>query len=241
MITVHSTSRLLRNIGRAGTLLLTAVSLTACGNSPQSMLGGTAPSALGTVGAAQSASRKLGTLKDHGNGNGDGKPTAPAPTAPSTGTTPGSDGDHGNLNEPQMQVEGIATSVTGTCPALTIIINGQTITTDLSTEFERADCTDIITGQRLHIAAMVAAAPPAPTTGTATTDTGTTGTGTTGTGTTGTGTTGTGTSATTPPTTTLLAAYVRLQGPKPSDGSSDDTGDVTTPPTTTTPTTTTTP
>ena len=168
-------SRTLRNIGWGATLLFAAASLTACGSSPQSMLG-TAPSALGAIASADSsAGGTLSAFKDghgnsdNGNGHDGGKPTAPAPTtppptSPTTGTAPGSDGhghdagdppgnsggDHGNT---QLQVEGIATSVTGTCPALTIVIGDQTITTDATTDFQRGDCTDIVAGQQLHIAA----------------------------------------------------------------------------------------
>ena len=59
----------------------------------------------------------------------------------------------------KTQIEGFTTSVTGTCPELTIVINGQTVTTDLTTDFQRADCTDLAdptaADLHLHIAAKM--------------------------------------------------------------------------------------
>jgi hypothetical protein len=220
MITMDPTrSRTIRNIALGATLLL-AAAVTGCGSSPQSMAG-VAPSAQASIAAASSdAGGTFGTLKD---GHDKGKPvTPPAPTTgttPATGTIPdvddheghghggGNEGpgddqgpgnDHGNGR--QTQIEGIAASVTGTCPTVTIIIGTQTITTNAMTDFQRADCALIAAGTRLHVA------------GTTTTTTTTTATGTTTT------------------TTTFVASSVRTQGPEGGDDDAADDNDDVTPP-----------
>jgi hypothetical protein len=66
-------------------------------------------------------------------------------------------GDGDNAGHGAIQIEGIATKVTGTCPTLAIVVNGQTVTTALATEFQRASCAQIETGQRLHIAGSMQA------------------------------------------------------------------------------------
>lgn len=91
--------------------------------------------------------------------------TPPAGTTPPTGTTPDADDDDHrgdrDADEPDhrgpghgraTQIEGIAMDVTGKCPMLTIMINGQTVKTDARTDFQRGDCRRVEAGMRLHIA-----------------------------------------------------------------------------------------
>src|SRR5437667_714953 len=161
MTTSHSMeSTTSRKIVWGAALLFAAASAAACGNSPQSTMG-TAPSSLSAVASATDSGGTFSALKE-GNGKGKGPDkgddapkapttgTTPTGTTPTTGTTPptgttpdtdeGDDAGHGNA---ATQIEGLTTSVTGTCPNLTIVINGQTITTDVKTDFQRADCADL--------------------------------------------------------------------------------------------------
>jgi uncharacterized protein DUF5666 len=85
----------------------------------------------------------------------------PAPGTPTDGTTPGVTPAPGTTPEPDDdanedgprggQIEGTASEVTGTCPALTIVVNGHTVKTDATTDFQRAACEQIAIGRRLHI------------------------------------------------------------------------------------------
>src|SRR6266545_3760578 len=117
-----------------GAALLLAASAAACGSSPQS-LAGTTPSVLSSVASATDSGGTFSALK-----TGKGKGTTPT-TGADAGEETGDDSGHGRS---KTQIEGFTTSVTGTCPDLTIVINGQTIKTDLTTDFQRADCTDLV-------------------------------------------------------------------------------------------------
>jgi hypothetical protein len=161
--------------------------------------------------------KAMSTLKE---GKGKGPDKGGDTTTPTTGTTPTTDDpatgdDHGH-GHAAMQIEGFTSSVAGTCPELTIVINDMTVQTDATTDFQRADCSDL--------APVTTTTPPAtgttPTSGTADTTTPTT---------------------TTPPTTTppaasfhlhiaaqmdatgkLVATYVRMQGPAIGGGDDQD-------------------
>ena len=146
-----------------GAVVLFAASAAACGNSPQS-LAGTTPSVLSSVASATDSGGTFSTLK---TGKGKGPDKGGDDTTPTTGTTAttGADdgeetGDDSGHGRSQTQIEGFTTSVTGTCPDLTIVmINGKTITTDPATDFQRVDCADLVAptteGFHLHIAAKM--------------------------------------------------------------------------------------
>jgi hypothetical protein len=145
-----------------GAALLFAASAAACGSSPQSLTG-TTPSALSSVASATDSGGTFSALKQgkgKGPDKGDDDTTPTTGGTPTTGTgdgeEPADDSGHGRS---QTQIEGFTTSVTGTCPDLTIVINGQTIKTDLTTDFQRADCTDLVDPTaadfHLHIAAKM--------------------------------------------------------------------------------------
>jgi hypothetical protein len=216
MITSHSIESSRKIVW--GALLVLAASTAACGGATQSMMG-TAPSSLSAVASAPDTGGSFGTLKQ-GNGKGPGR-GGDAPTTgttPTTGTEPDADdpeaGDESGHGHAAMQLEGFTTSVTGTCPDLTIVINDKTVTTNIETDFQRADCTD-----------LEPAATTTPTTGTVTT------------------TAVAATSfhlhiAATMDATTgdLVATYVRMQGPKIGHGDEEDDDTETTPTTGTTPT-----
>jgi hypothetical protein len=133
-----------------GAALLFAASAAACGSSPQS-LAGTTPSVLSSVASANDSGGTFSALK---TGKGKGPDKGGDDTTPITDTTPTTGDGHS-----KTQIEGFTTSVTGTCPDLTIVINGQTVTTDLTTDFQRAECTDLVdpTAEafHLHIAATM--------------------------------------------------------------------------------------
>ena len=136
-----------------GAALLFAASAAACGSSPQS-LAGTTPSVLSSVASATDSGGTFSALK---TGNGKGSDTGATPT---TGADDGEEtGDDSGHGRSKTQIEGFTTSLTGTCPDLTIVINGQTVKTDLTTEFQRADCTDLVDPTapafHLHIAAKM--------------------------------------------------------------------------------------
>jgi len=165
MTTSNSIASTSRKIMWIGTLLL-AASAVACGGTTQSLLG-TGPSGVPTVAAAPDAGGTFSTLKDGKGKDSTGKgpdrgDTPTAGTAPSHGGAPDTDTDdpetgagHGHGHEPEpgddhghdaamTQLEGFTTSITGTCPSLTIEINGMTVTTDLTTDFQRGACTDLV-------------------------------------------------------------------------------------------------
>jgi len=126
-----------------GALALFAVATTACGGATQSMTG-TAPSSLSAMSGAPDAGSTFGVLKE-GKGKG---PDARIGETPTTPTEPGDDqeGDdsgHGR-GHAAVQIEGFTSDITGTCPDLTIVINDQTITTNLDTDFQRGVCTDLL-------------------------------------------------------------------------------------------------
>ena len=126
-----------------GALALFAVATTACGGATQSMTG-TAPSSLSAMSGAPDAGSTFGLLKE-GKGKG---PDARIGETPTTPTEPGDDqeGDdsgHGH-GHAAVQLEGFTSDITGTCPDLTIVINDQTITTNLDTDFQRGVCTDLL-------------------------------------------------------------------------------------------------
>ena len=171
-------------------VILLAATVAACGGSTQTATG-TAPSLVSPVATATDGTGTFGLLKQ-GKGKGPGSDHSPTPT---TGTTPDpddqdaeGDGDaaegHGH-GKAMIQIEGFTTSIEGTCPALTIVVNDTiTVTTvdtpELTTEFQRADCTAIKGAAgpvHVHIAAKMQEG-------------------------------------------ILVAAYVRMQGPKADD--SDD-------------------
>ena len=97
-----------------GALLMFAASAAACGGSPQAMTG-TAPSTFAASESAPDAGSTFSTMKE-GNGRGKGPGTTPDADEPT--------GDIGGPGRNQTQIEGMATEITGTCPALTIVING---------------------------------------------------------------------------------------------------------------------
>lgn len=122
-------------------IVLMAVSAAACGGTSQSLTG-IAPSSLSAVAASTDGGGTFSALKE-GKGKGPGK----GGDTPTTGTVPEADDpaeeeDRGH-GKSAMQIEGFTTSITGTCPAITIGINGLTVTTDENTEFQRAECTDL--------------------------------------------------------------------------------------------------
>jgi hypothetical protein len=103
-----------------------------------------------------SAAVSGGTFSALKTGRGKGPDKGGDDTTPTTGEETGDDSGHGGS---KTQIEGFTTSVTGTCPDLTIVINGQTVKTDLTTDFQRADCTDLAdptaAAFHLHIAAKM--------------------------------------------------------------------------------------
>jgi hypothetical protein len=129
-------------------VLLFAMSAAACGSSPQS-LAGTTPSVLSSVASATDSGGTFSTLKT-------GKGKGPDQGGADDGEETGDDNGHGRS---KTQIEGFTTSVTGTCPDLTIVINGQTVKTDLTTDFQRADCSNLAdptaSAFHLHIAAKM--------------------------------------------------------------------------------------
>jgi hypothetical protein len=164
MTTSNSIASTSRKIMWIGTLLM-AASAVACGGTTQAL--GTAPSGVPAVAAAPDAGGTFGTLKDGKGKDSTGKgpdrgDTPTAGTAPSNGGAPDTDTDdpetgagHGHGHQPEpgddhghdaamTQLEGFSTSITGTCPSLTIEINGMTVTTDLTTDFQRGVCTDLV-------------------------------------------------------------------------------------------------
>jgi hypothetical protein len=146
-----------------GAALLFAASAAACGGSPQSLMG-TTPSTLSSVASATDSGGTFSVLKA---GKGKGPDKGGDDTTPTAGTTltTGADdgeetGDDSGHGHSQTQIEGFTTSVTGTCSDLTIVmINGKTIKTDRTTDFQRADCADLVAptteGFHLHIAAKM--------------------------------------------------------------------------------------
>jgi hypothetical protein len=160
-------STIARKIGWTALVLLAATT-AACGGSTQNVAG-TAPSLVAPIGASSDGVASLSLLKE-GKGKGPGNGHSPAPDAddtPTVGTTPdpedpdagddGIGGGHGH-GKATIQLEGLTTSIDGSCPALTITMNNIIVTTDVTTEFQRATCDAIkAAGQdtpvHLHIAA----------------------------------------------------------------------------------------
>jgi hypothetical protein len=187
----------------ATAVVLLAAAVAACGGATQTATG-TAPSLVSPVASETDATGTLGLLKQ-GSGKGHGGDHSPTPTI---GTTPDpndqdaqdagdSEDGHGHAKA-MIQIEGFTTSIDGTCPELTIVINNITVTTvdtpEVTTDFQRADCSAIAEADgpvHLHIAAKMQEG-------------------------------------------VLVAAYVRMQGPKADDADEEED---TTPTTTTTPTT----
>lgn len=218
MTTSHSIESTSRKIVW-GALALFAVATTACGGATQSMTG-TAPSSLSAMSAAADEGGTFGLMKE-GKGKGPSGTIGDTPTSPAL---PGDDqeGDedgHGH-GKAARQFEGFTSDITGTCPALTIVLNEETIFTDEETEFQRGACEDL---------------KPATTTTTPTTGT--------------TPTVGTKAETTTPTVTApeetrgfhlhiaartdavsgkLVATYVRMQGPKVDAGDEEDEDTTTT-------------
>jgi hypothetical protein len=145
-------------------MVLLAVAAAACGGSTQPMTG-TAPSLVTPVATASDGADSFGLLKE-------GKGKRPDAT-PTIGTTPDPDdadaedgaaptgGGH-HHGKATIQIEGFTTSIDGTCPALTIVINNVTVSTvdaaEFATEFQRATCEAIAAAGEspvhLHIAAQ---------------------------------------------------------------------------------------
>ena len=137
---------LIRTISGTGVVLL-AATVAACGGSTQAMTG-TAPSQVSSIVAAGEDGGSFSLLKE---GKGKGHSPAPELGTPTTGDTPEPDdpeGDesgngHGHGNA-QIQIEGFTKSITGDCPALTIVFDDKDETTvkteDLTTAFQRATC-----------------------------------------------------------------------------------------------------
>jgi hypothetical protein len=126
---------LIRTISGTGVVLL-AATVAACGGSTQAMTG-TAPSQVSSIAAAGGDGGSLSLLKE---GKGKGHSPAPEPDDPE-GDESGNDHGHGNA---LIQIEGFTKSITGDCPALTIVFDDKDETTvkteDLTTAFQRATC-----------------------------------------------------------------------------------------------------
>ena len=193
-------STITRKIAWTGVVLL-AATVAACGGATQAA-SGTAPSEVSSIAASTESGGSFSVLKE-GKGKGHspapelGTPT-PEPDDPEEdGDDPASGHGHGKAT---IQYEGFTKSITGECPALTIIFDdadGTTVTTeDLTTAFQRATCEALKASTKpsihLHVAAKRMA------------------------------------------DDSLVAIYVRMQGPKFADG---EDGDEEEDPTTTTPTT----
>jgi hypothetical protein len=167
MTTVHSMeSTMTRRIVSAAVILL-AATVAACGGSTQATTG-TAPSLVSPIAGATDGAGSFNLLKE-GRGKSGHSP------APDIGTTPTTDSDdpetddagdsgHGDGHgKAAIQYEGFTKSITGGCPdSLIIAFNDDdttvtTITTDLTTEFQRATCEALLaageTPVHLHIAA----------------------------------------------------------------------------------------
>ena len=155
-------STITRNIGVTA-MVLVAVLAAACGGSTQNAAG-TAPSLVSPVAATDGAGT-LGPLKEGKGKGGHDTPaigTTPEPDDPDAGDNDGIEDGHGH-GKATIQIEGVATSIDGHCPALTIVMNNTipatTVDTDLTTEFQRAECAAIEaaggtqTPVHLHIAA----------------------------------------------------------------------------------------
>jgi hypothetical protein len=153
-------SMMTRKFGWIAVVLLTAT-VAACGGSTQTT--GTAPSLVAPVAASSETAGNLGLLKE---GNGKGHLGTP-PTVPEPGDA-GAEEESGDIGEGHghvkaaIQLEGFTDLIDGTCPELTININGIEVITvgppELATEFQRADCETIAatpegTPIHLHIAA----------------------------------------------------------------------------------------
>ncbi|HEU5256614.1 MAG TPA: hypothetical protein VFU28_11530 [Vicinamibacterales bacterium] len=154
---------LLRTIAGTGVVLL-AITVAACGGSTQAMTG-TAPSQVSSIAAVGGDGGSFSLLKE---GKGKGHSPAPELGAPTTGDTPEPDdpegdesGDGHGHGKAQIQIEGFTKSITGDCPALTIVFDDKDETTvkteDLTTAFQRATCKALkestASSIHLHIAA----------------------------------------------------------------------------------------
>jgi hypothetical protein len=145
-------------------VILLAATVAACGGSTHGVAG-TAPSLVSPVAGTTDGIGSFDLLKE-----GKGKGHAPLPEI---GTTPEpddpeADDDAGELGpghghgKAAIQYEGFTTSIVGSCPdSLTITFNEDTevttITTDPTTEFQRAKCDALLaagdTPVHVHIAA----------------------------------------------------------------------------------------
>jgi len=154
-------STLTRTMTWPGVVLL-AATVTACGGATQ-VATGTAPSEVSSIAAATENGGTFSLLKE-----GKGKGHSPAPelgTPTPEPDDPEEDGDdlgtgHGH-GKATIQYEGFTKSITGECPALTIVFDDAdetTITTeDLTTAFQRATCAALKASTKpsihLHVAA----------------------------------------------------------------------------------------
>ena len=155
-----------RKILWTGVVLLAAAG-AACGGSTQAMTG-TAPSQVSSIAAGSEQGGSFSLLKE---GKGRGHSPAPDTGTPTTGITPdpddpetdedGGESGHGHGHgKALIQYEGFTKSITGDCPALTIVFDdadATTIKTDLTTDFQRATCEALKASTapsiHLHIAA----------------------------------------------------------------------------------------
>jgi hypothetical protein len=183
-------------------VILLAATVAACGGSTQALTG-TAPSQVSSVAAASDTGGSLSLLKE-GRGKGGQTPAPETGTTPTTGTTPDPDAPEDDSDElgkghghgkATIQYEGFTKSITGDCPALTIVFNdddGTTVRTeDLTTEFQRATCKALKESTALSIHLHIAAKKMED--------------------------------------DSLVAIYVRMQGPKFDDGDDADEEEGTTP------------
>jgi hypothetical protein len=157
-------STITRNIGGTTMVLLAALA-AACGGSTQNVAG-TVPSLVSPIAAATDGTGTLSLFKEGKGKGGHDTPTigtTPDPDGPDAGDDAGI-GDGQGHGKATIQIEGVAASIDGDCPALTIVMkNNITVTTvdtvDLTTEFQRATCAAIKaaggteTPVHLHIAA----------------------------------------------------------------------------------------
>lgn len=193
-------STITRKIMWTGVVLLAATA-AACGGATQSATG-TGPSPVSSIAAASENGGSFNLLKE-GKGKGGHSPApeigapTPEPDDPEDdGDEPGKGHGHGKA---LIQYEGFTKSITGDCPALTIVFDDDDETTikteDLTTEFQRATCEALKTSTapsiHLHVAARKME------------------------------------------DESLIATYVRMQGPKHDDGDDSDEEEDTTPTTTT--------
>src|SRR5215471_10613556 len=75
-------------------------------------------------------------------------PTAPDDPSSNVSRSPGAGTPSASS---RVEVEGSVSSVSGNCPTLTLVVNGTTVTTTVSTKFEDRSCGSIVAGQQVKV------------------------------------------------------------------------------------------